>query len=67
MTIRDGKFRKAAASSAAGCVEVAFMPGGGARVRDSKDPGGGARDFTDHEWVVFVAAVKGGEFDLPPG
>ena len=62
---RDGVFRKAGDSATGGCVEVAADPGGGIRVRDSKDQSGPVLAYTEHEWLVFVAAVKGGEFDLP--
>jgi len=62
--IRDGVFRKAGGSGTGGCVEVAADPDGGIRVRDSKDPAGPVQNYTDHEWAVFTAAVKGGEFDL---
>jgi hypothetical protein len=63
--IRDGKFRKADGSDTGGCVEVAAMPAGGIRVRDSKDRGGPVLGYTDAEWSVFVAAARRGEFDLP--
>lgn len=63
--IRDGVFRKADDSDTLNCVEVAAMPEGGVRVRDSKHRDGGTLGYTDTEWAVFVAAAKGGEFDLP--
>jgi Domain of unknown function (DUF397) len=62
--IRDGVFRKAAGSQTGGCVEVAAIPGGGVQVRDTKDRAGGAQTYTDHEWCVFIAGAKNGEFDL---
>jgi hypothetical protein len=62
--IPDGQFRKADGSDTGGCVEVAAVPGGGVQVRDSKDRQGGTQTYTSHEWQVFVAAVKNGEFDL---
>jgi hypothetical protein len=64
--IRDGEFRKARGSETAGCVEVAALPGGGVHVRDSKNRRGLMLVFSDHEWEVFIAAAKVGEFDLPP-
>jgi hypothetical protein len=63
--IRDGRFRKASDSERTGCVEVAAMPGGGVLVRDTKDREGGVQAYTDHEWRVFIAGAKRGEFDLP--
>jgi hypothetical protein len=45
------------------CVEVAALPGGGAAVRDSKDPEGARLRFDAAEWEAFIAAVKAGEFD----
>lgn len=63
--IRNGQFRKSGGSDTGGCVEVAALPGGGVQVRDTKDRAGGTQNYTDHEWAVFIAAVKNGEFDLP--
>jgi hypothetical protein len=48
-----------------GCVEVAFLPGGGVAVRDTKDRSLGAHRFTAREWAAFVAGVRAGEFDRP--
>jgi len=62
--LRDGQFRKSGDSETHGCVEVAALPAGGIRVRDSKDQAGPVLGFTDHEWRVFTRAVKKGEFDL---
>ena len=63
--IRDGVFRKAGGSATGGCVEVAGLPDGGVRVRDSKDPDGSALAFTDPEWACFLRGAQNGEFDLP--
>ncbi len=63
--IRDGKFRKSDGSDTCGCVEVAALPGGGVQVRDTKDRAGSTQTYTDHEWAVFIAGVKSGEFDVP--
>lgn len=46
------------------CVEVAHLPGRGFAVRDSKDRGGPVLVFGGPGWSAFVAAVKGGDFDL---
>ncbi len=46
------------------CVEVAHLPGRGFAVRDSKDRGGPVLVFGGPGWIAFVAAVKGGDFDL---
>jgi hypothetical protein len=56
-------WRKAAASSANGCVELAALPGDGIAVRDSKDPSGPVLLFTRHEWVSFLEGLGKGEFD----
>lgn len=62
--IRDGIYRKADDSDAHGCVEVAALPGGGVAVRDTKDRGGPALRFTDHEWRAFISGARKGQFDL---
>jgi hypothetical protein len=65
MMTRDGKFRKSGNSDTGNCVEVAALPGGGLRVRDSKDKAGPVLGFNEHEWEAFLAGAKQGEFDLP--
>jgi hypothetical protein len=61
----SAKFRKGSDSNDVGCVEVAFA-GDRIGVRDSKSHGAGpVLGFNEHEWDVFVRAVKAGEFDLP--
>lgn len=55
---------KAEASGDHGCVEVAFHHGM-VGVRDTKDRSKAPHVYTEHEWAVFIAAAKGGEFDLP--
>lgn len=56
-------WRKASASSANGCVEVAPLPDGGIAVRDSKDRSGPVLSFTRPEWVAFLDGLGKGEFD----
>jgi hypothetical protein len=56
-------WRKATASGASGCVEVARLPDGGVAVRDSKDTQGPVLAFTRHEWVSFLDGMDKGEFD----
>jgi hypothetical protein len=56
-------WRKASASGANGCVEVAPLPGGGVAVRDSKDPQSPVLSFTRREWVAFLDGMSKGEFD----
>jgi hypothetical protein len=60
--IRDSKFRKSGASDVSGCVEVAALPSGGIRVRDSKNPDNGTLSCTDQEWRQFVQGIKAGHF-----
>jgi hypothetical protein len=62
---RDGIFRTGGGCVGSSCVEVAFMPGGGVRVRDSKNPAGGVQAYDEGEWDAFVAGVKSGDFDVP--
>jgi len=45
------------------CVEIAHLPGGGAAVRNSRDPGGAVLRFTAEEWAAFLNGAKNGEFD----
>jgi hypothetical protein len=47
------------------CVEVAALPGGGAAVRDGKNPQGPELVFDAVEWAAFLAGAKAGEFDAP--
>lgn len=61
---RDGKFRKATDSERTGCVEVAALPHGGIRIRDSKNRGGAVLNCTDQGWHRFIQAIKRGESGL---
>lgn len=45
------------------CVEVAFLPGGGVAVRDTKDRTLAPHRYTAPEWDAFLAGVRAGEFD----
>ncbi|HUK71992.1 MAG TPA: DUF397 domain-containing protein [Streptosporangiaceae bacterium] len=63
--IRDGVFRKAGGSETVGCVEVAALPEGGIRVRDSKDRQGPVLPVTDDCWGEFIGAAGSGAYDLP--
>jgi Domain of unknown function (DUF397) len=56
-------WRKATASGANGCVELAPLPDGGVAVRDSKEPSGPVLSFSRHEWVSFLDGLGKGEFD----
>jgi hypothetical protein len=59
----DSDFRKSGGSGDTGCVEVA-TGNGVIGVRDSKDQAGPVLVFNEHEWRVFVAGIKNGEFDV---
>jgi hypothetical protein len=63
--IRDGQFRKAGDSDTGGCVEVAALPDGGIRIRDSKNREGGILACADQTWRSFTIDIKRGEFQLP--
>ena len=62
------KWRKSSTcATGASCVEIAALPGGGAAIRDGKDPGGPELRFDAEEWAAFLRAVRKGEFDPAPG
>ncbi|GAA4656543.1 DUF397 domain-containing protein [Streptomyces chumphonensis] len=44
-------------------VEIAYLPGGGVAMRNSKDPDTVLR-YTAAEWKAFVLGARDGEFDL---
>ncbi|RBM05061.1 DUF397 domain-containing protein [Streptomyces sp. PT12] len=46
-------------------VEIAYLPGGGVGMRNSKDPDTVLR-FTPAEWEAFVLGARDGEFDIDP-
>jgi hypothetical protein len=56
-------WKKATASSNAGCVEVATAEEM-ILVRDSKDPQHLALAFTSKEWEAFLIGARAGEFDI---
>jgi hypothetical protein len=57
-------WRKASASGANGCVELAPLPYGGIAVRDSKlGNDSPILRFDRHEFTSFVRGVLAGEFD----
>lgn len=45
------------------CVEVAALTDGGVGVRNSRFPEETVMEYTQAEWVAFMAGVKAGEFD----
>jgi hypothetical protein len=63
-TITNARWIRSRACSAAGCVEVAHLPGGMVAVRDSKDVTKAPHVFDSEEWSAFVTGVRNGEFDL---
>lgn len=57
-------WRKSTASNPSGdCVEIAALAGGGAALRNSREPEGPALIYTPAEIAAFLAGVKAGEFD----
>ncbi len=63
-SMTDARWIRSRACSAAGCVEVAHLPGGGIAVRDSKDVTKEPHVFDREEWAAFVTGVRNGEFDF---
>jgi hypothetical protein len=59
-----GFWKKSSHSTTGDCVEVR-RERGVIQVRDSKCPRGPVLEFTDSEWLAFVAGVTAGEFSLP--
>jgi hypothetical protein len=57
-------WQKSARSNPSGnCVEFAALPGGGAAVRNSRDPEGPALIYTPAEIEAFILGVRDGDFD----
>lgn len=67
MDLSGAQWRKSSFSTGSGdsCVEVAFLPGGGVGVRDTKDRSRAPHVYTATEWDAFLASVRAGEFDAP--
>jgi uncharacterized protein DUF397 len=62
--VSDAYWKKSSQSMGNGnCVEVQMLGDGGARVRDSKNPGSPVLTFTPAEWAAFIGGAKNGEFD----
>ncbi|WP_369689907.1 DUF397 domain-containing protein [Nocardia mikamii] len=58
-------FKSSRSTATRECVEVAFLEGGAAGVRDSKNPGGPALVFTADEWDAFTGTMLNGGFSQP--
>lgn len=56
-------FKSSRSGAGKECVEVAFLPGGGVGVRDSKNPEGPALMFADSDWANFTAGIGKGVFE----
>ena len=70
MDVTGAEWRKSSFSggdngNGTGCLEVAFLPGGGVAIRDTKDRALAPHVYTAAEWDAFVAGVRAGEFDRP--
>jgi hypothetical protein len=48
-------------TSGSGCVEVAFLPGAGVALRDTKDRALAPHRFHTTDWAAFLAAIRAGE------
>ena len=57
------EWKKSSASDVSGCVEVR-RTASRVFVRDSKNPDGAVLEFTDKEWIAFLAGVARGEFHI---
>lgn len=62
---RQRQLRRLRSENGNGCVEIAFLSGGGVALRDTKDRSLPAHRFTTAEWTAFTAGVRAGEFDRP--
>jgi len=58
------QWRKSTFSGADTCVVVAPLNGGGAAVKDSKNPHSPVLYFNTDEWRAFVKGVEHGEFNF---
>ncbi|MBO1417913.1 DUF397 domain-containing protein [Streptomyces sp. FH025] len=56
-----GWYKSSYSAQANDCVETGRLESSGMAVRDSKDPGGPALQFTADAWAAFVGSVKAGE------
>ena len=67
--IHDAVWVRSTYSGASGgnCVEVAALPGGGAAVRNSRDPEGTALIYPATAVRAMVSALRSGEFDYLVG
>ncbi len=63
--LRKSSFSGGDTGNGTGCVEVAFLPGGGVAIRDTKDRALAPHVHTAAERDAFVAGVRAGEFDRP--
>ncbi len=52
------EFRTSSYSDRSNCVAVADVPGGGAVVRDSKQPERGQLPFPAAEWAAFLRTAE---------
>ncbi|RCW40210.1 uncharacterized protein DUF397 [Halopolyspora algeriensis] len=63
MAIASGWRKSSYSTNTDNCVEVGRVAGGAA-VRDTKDRAAGYFTTTGEQWSAFVAAIKGGTFDV---
>lgn len=60
----EAVWRKATASGAGDCVEVAKVGRDEVLIRNSFAPDGAVLAFNGAEWAAFLDGVRAGEFDL---
>lgn len=62
MTTEGNWFKSSYSAEDNSCIEFRELPGGGAQIRDSKNPEAPVLTFTQAEVTAFVLGAEDGEF-----